>query len=141
MLLVWHLCSVQNVLKFADDTKIFRQVRDVQDSISMQADLDQLVEWADKWQMQFNVSQVQGYACRPEKSKCEVSRVRAMLLMSVVYIFFCLLLGLLFCRSRYILRRPCRHCRPVISAADVGWPALGHFTKLLGSRDGCGVSH
>ena len=112
-----------NVLKFADDTKIVRQVRDVQDNISMQADLDQLVEWADKWQMQFNVSQVQGYACRPEKSKCEVSRVRAMLLMSVVYIFFCLLLGLLFCRSRYILRRPCRHCRrcrPVISAADVG---------------------
>ena len=28
-----------NVLKFADDTKIFRQVRDVQDNISMQADL------------------------------------------------------------------------------------------------------
>jgi len=26
-------------------------------------------------------------------------------------------------RSRYILRRPCRRCRPVISAADVGWPA------------------
>ena len=25
-----------NVLKFADDTKIFRQVRDVQDNISMQ---------------------------------------------------------------------------------------------------------
>ena len=45
-----------NVLKFADDTKIFRQVRDVQDNFSMQADLDQLVEWADKWQMQFNVS-------------------------------------------------------------------------------------
>ena len=35
-----------NVLKFADGTKIFRQVRDVQDNISMQADLDQLVEWA-----------------------------------------------------------------------------------------------
>ena len=30
-----------NVLKFADDTKIVRQVRDVQDNISMQADLDQ----------------------------------------------------------------------------------------------------
>ena len=44
------------MLKFADDTKIFRQVRDVQDNISMQADFDQLVEWADKWQMQFNVS-------------------------------------------------------------------------------------
>jgi len=45
-----------NVFKFADDTKIFRQVRDVQDNISMQADLNRLVEWADKWQMQFNVS-------------------------------------------------------------------------------------
>ena len=70
------------MLKFVDDTKIFRQVRDVQDNISMQADLDQLVEWADKWQMQFNVSkchlltlnciQVQGYACRPEKSKVSI---------------------------------------------------------------------
>ena len=32
------------------------RIDNVQDSISMQADLDQLVEWADKWQMQFNVS-------------------------------------------------------------------------------------
>jgi len=44
------------VIKFADDTKIFRQVRDVHDNIRMQADLDRLLEWADKWQMQFNVS-------------------------------------------------------------------------------------
>jgi len=58
-----------NVLKFADDTNIFRQVRDVHDNICMQADLDKLVEWADKWQMQFYVSkcnvmhvgQVQGF--------------------------------------------------------------------------------
>ena len=45
-----------SVLKFADDTKIFRQVRDTRDNIRMQIDLDQLVEWAEKWQMQFNVS-------------------------------------------------------------------------------------
>ena len=44
-----------NVLKFADDTKIFREVRDVQDSIYMQADLDRLIEWADKWLMHFKV--------------------------------------------------------------------------------------
>jgi len=43
------------VLKFADDTKIFREVRDVQDSIYMQADLDRLIEWADKWLMHFKV--------------------------------------------------------------------------------------
>ena len=39
--------------KFADDTKLFRQVRD---TVEMQEDLNRLVEWADKWQMQFNVS-------------------------------------------------------------------------------------
>ena len=45
-----------NVVKFADDTKIFRQVRDTLHNIQMQADLNKLVEWAEKWQMQFNVS-------------------------------------------------------------------------------------
>jgi len=41
---------------FADDMKLFRQVGDVPDNIRMQADLDKLVEWADKWQVLFNVS-------------------------------------------------------------------------------------
>jgi len=45
-----------NVFKFADHIKIFRQVSDVHDNICMQIDLDKLVAWADKWQMQFNVS-------------------------------------------------------------------------------------
>jgi len=34
---------------------LFRQVSDVVDAVGMQ-DLDGSVEWADKWQMQFNVS-------------------------------------------------------------------------------------
>ena len=45
-----------SVLKFADDTKIFRQVTDTRDNMRMQIDLDKLVEWADKWQMHFNAS-------------------------------------------------------------------------------------
>jgi len=44
------------VIKLADDTKIFREMRGVHGSICMQADLKRLVEWADKWRMQFNVS-------------------------------------------------------------------------------------
>jgi len=44
------------VFKFADDAKIFRQVRDMQNNIRMQADLDKLVERTEKWQIQFNVS-------------------------------------------------------------------------------------
>ena len=47
---------ISNVFKFADDTKLFRQVTDTVDTVGMQEDLDRLVERADKWQMQFNVS-------------------------------------------------------------------------------------
>ena len=47
---------VSKVFKFADDTKLFRQDSDTVDAVGMQEDLDRLVEWADKWQMQFNVS-------------------------------------------------------------------------------------
>ena len=54
-----------NVFKFADHTKLFQQVNDSVDTRAMQEDLeagvrwtlDRLVECADKWQMQFNVSQ------------------------------------------------------------------------------------
>ena len=44
------------MLKFASDMRIFKQVKDGHDSIRMQADLDRFVEWADIWQMQFNVN-------------------------------------------------------------------------------------
>ena len=44
------------MLKFADDTKIFREVRDVQYSIRRQVYLDRLVQWADEWLMLFNVN-------------------------------------------------------------------------------------
>ena len=43
-----------NILKFVDDTKIFK-VRNSTDCNQLQADLDKLVLWAQKWQMEFNV--------------------------------------------------------------------------------------
>ena len=39
------------VLKFADDTKVFRKVTNVTDKQSVQDDLDKLVKWSEKWQM------------------------------------------------------------------------------------------
>jgi len=47
---------VSNVFKSAYDTKSFRQVTDTVNTVGMQEDSDSLVEWADKWQMQLNVS-------------------------------------------------------------------------------------
>ena len=42
------------VLKFADDIKVFRVISDVQDQDAFQSDLDKLVQWSEKWQMEFN---------------------------------------------------------------------------------------
>ena len=43
-----------NVLKFADDTKLFRKVNTDGDKQHLQNDLDRLVKWTEKWQMLFN---------------------------------------------------------------------------------------
>ena len=43
-----------NVLKFGDDTKVFRKVKNNGDKQHLQNDLDKLVKWSEKWQMLFN---------------------------------------------------------------------------------------
>ena len=44
-----------NVLKFADNTKIFRELKDNKDCSRLQSELDKLVFWSQKWQMEYNV--------------------------------------------------------------------------------------
>ena len=42
------------ILKFADDTKLFRKVMEIGDKQNLQYDIDKLVKWSEKWQMLFN---------------------------------------------------------------------------------------
>ena len=44
------------ILKFADDTKIFSAVNNDSDRRLLQKDLDNLLMWAEEWQMMFSVS-------------------------------------------------------------------------------------
>ena len=46
---------MSEVLKFADDTKIFGRVDTEGDREVLQRDLDRLVQWSETWQMKFNV--------------------------------------------------------------------------------------
>ena len=39
---------------FADDTKVYRNVTSAEGPVSLQTDLDSLVEWSDLWQLPFN---------------------------------------------------------------------------------------
>ena len=41
--------------KFADDTKLCHRARNPDDIKELQEDINNLVEWANKWQMSFNV--------------------------------------------------------------------------------------
>ena len=43
-----------NILKFADDTTMFRRVESQEDRHQLQVDINKLVKWAEKWQMFFN---------------------------------------------------------------------------------------
>ena len=47
--------SINLLLKFADDTKGFQEIRGPEDRAKFQETLDKLVEWADTWGMKFNV--------------------------------------------------------------------------------------
>ena len=41
--------------KFADDTKLCHKSRNPDDIMELQEDINKLVEWANKWQISFNV--------------------------------------------------------------------------------------
>ena len=44
----------RKIFKFADDTKLFRKVKEIGDKQKLQVDIDKLVKWSEKWQMLFN---------------------------------------------------------------------------------------
>ena len=46
---------VSKMSKFADDTKLCHRARNPDDIMELQEDINKHVEWANKWQMSFNV--------------------------------------------------------------------------------------
>ena len=44
-----------NILKFANDNKLFRKTKEIGDKQKLQYDIDKLVRWSEKWQMLSNV--------------------------------------------------------------------------------------
>ena len=48
--------GINSLLKiFADDTKIYRAVRNIGDRLSLQKDINSLTSWSRKWQLPFNI--------------------------------------------------------------------------------------
>ena len=42
------------ILKFADETKLFRKIKGNGDKQQLQDDIDKLIKWSEKWQMLLN---------------------------------------------------------------------------------------
>ena len=51
-------------------TKVFQELRDVTDCSTLQSDLDNLVTWAEKWQMDFNVQKCEVIHVGKQKDSC-----------------------------------------------------------------------
>ena len=45
---------ISSILLFADDTKLFKEVNSIADSLSIQRDIDELVRWSKDWLLQFH---------------------------------------------------------------------------------------
>ena len=43
-----------DIFLFADDTKIFRNIRSEDDRETLQKDINTMLEWANKWQLEFH---------------------------------------------------------------------------------------
>ena len=69
------------LLKFADDTKIFRKISNSSDTRLLQEDLDALVQWSKKWQMAFNVEKCKVmHMGKQKEEKANYYIVKSMLL-------------------------------------------------------------
>ena len=41
---------------FADESVVYREIHNYQDHVTLQQDLNNLLEWANQWQLNFNIS-------------------------------------------------------------------------------------
>ncbi len=53
---------------FADDCLVYRVIKTAGDALNLQADLDKIAEWAQSWQMKFNVKKCNIIRCSRAKS-------------------------------------------------------------------------
>ena len=57
-----HKVVSSKVRLFADDCLIYRNIKNKEDQIALQKDLNLLENWGSTWGMRFNAGQVQHYA-------------------------------------------------------------------------------
>ena len=52
--MIYHATSVLQCILFADDTKVYRTIKDAHDFEALQSDLDKLDQYSMKWLLKFH---------------------------------------------------------------------------------------
>ena len=69
-------CVNSKVRLFADDCLLYREIKNNQDQIDMQRDLDALMDWGSTWGMKFNATKCNIMrVSRSRKPLCSISTV------------------------------------------------------------------
>ena len=68
-------CVNSQVRLFADDCLLYREIKNNQDQIDMQRDLDALMDWGSTWGMKFNAKSVTLCGSRVLANLCSISTV------------------------------------------------------------------
>ena len=55
---------------YADDTKVYKPITSAEDGLTLQEDLDRLVDWADRWQLRFNADKCSVLHMGRKKPQC-----------------------------------------------------------------------
>jgi len=78
-----------NILKFADDANIFREIKSPQDVARLREDLANLAAWSNDWKMLFNVDKSKVILLNgPRNGKCILLPTNAKLCMWDMHISY-----------------------------------------------------
>ena len=110
-------------MKFADDTKLARIIRNIKDAMQMQKNLDDLFRWAEKWRMSFNAK------------KCKVIHFRKKNISYEYHLDGCAIESVSEEKDLGVWMeedmRPTKRCK--MAAQTANW-ALGQLTKTFHYR-------
>jgi hypothetical protein len=57
---------------FADDTKVFKDINDIEDNKILQNDIQELENWSDKWLLRFHPDKCKVLSAGKQKTRCNM---------------------------------------------------------------------
>ena len=121
---------IGKILKFADDTKVFRKTKEIGDKQKLQDDIDELVRWSEKLQMLFNFGKCKCLHTGPVHTGKNYEMEGT---IYTITILMCVCLSqLAHCRSQFLFDRLGRCHKRFVSTESTSYHEFAaHFGKAI----------